>query len=84
MTPDQRFAVLLVALTAVLGGVGWLAKSVLGVTAQWARTGAKIEELTTDIRDLVSSKERDHARLDARVDRVEARVERHETWHQDH
>jgi hypothetical protein len=84
MTPDQRFAVLLVVLAAVLGGVGWLAKSVLGVTAQWARTGAKLEELSNDIRDLVTAKERDHDRIDGRVDRLEGRVERHETWHQDH
>lgn len=84
MTPDQRFAVLMVFLTAVLGGLGWLAKSLLGVSAQWVRTGAKIEELTNDIRDLVSSKERDHGRMDSRVDRLEGRVERHEVWHQDH
>lgn len=84
MTPDQRFAVLLVVLAAVLGGVGWLAKSVLGVTAQWVRTGAKLEELSGDIRDLVSAKERDHGRIETRIDRVEGRVERHEVWHQDH
>lgn len=84
MTPDQRFAVLLVVLAAVLGGVGWLAKAILGVTAQWGRTGAKLEELSSDIRDLVASKERDHLRIDNRVDRLEGRVERHETWHQDH
>lgn len=83
MTPDQRFAVLLVVLTAVLGGVGWLARSVLGVTAQWVRTGAKLEELSTDIRDLVAAKERDHGRIETRIDRVESRVERHEVWHQD-
>lgn len=84
MTPDQRFAALMVVLAAVLGGVGWLAKSVLGVTAQWARTGAKLEELSTDIRDLVDSKERDHDRMDNRMDRLEGRVERHEVWHVDH
>lgn len=84
MTPDQRFAALMVVLAAVLGGVGWLAKSVLGVTAQWARTGARLEELSNDIRDLVIAKERDHGRMDARVDRLEGRVERHEVWHQDH
>lgn len=83
LTPDQRFAVLLVVLTAVLGGVGWLAKSVFGVTAQWARTGAKLEELSTDIRDLVTAKERDHGRIETRIDRIEGRVERHEVWHQD-
>jgi hypothetical protein len=82
LTPDQRFTVLMVVLTAVLGGVGWLAKSVLGVTQQWARTGVKIEELTSDIRDLVSSKERDHARLERAIERTDQRVERHEVWHQ--
>ena len=84
MTADQRFAILLVVLAALLGGVGWLVKSLLGVSAQWGRTGAKLEELSTDIRDLVSSKERDHGRMDARVDRLEGRVERHEIWHSDH
>lgn len=84
MNPDQRFTVLMVLLTAILAGVGWLAKSVLRAVTQWARTGAKLEELSTDIRDLVSSKERDHGRMDARVDRLEGRVERHEIWHSDH
>jgi len=83
MTPDERFTFLMVVLAAVLGGLGWLAKSLLGVTAQWVRTGAKIEELTGDIRDLVSSQEREHSRLDTRVDRVEQRMERHEGWHAD-
>lgn len=84
MTPDQRFTVLMVFLTAALGGIGWLVKSLLGVTAQWGRTGAKLEELSTDIRDLVTAKERDHGRIDARVDRVEGRVDRHEQWHVGH
>lgn len=84
MSADQRFAVLLAILVALMGGLGWLVKSLLGVTAQWGRTGAKLEELSNDIRDLVTSKERDHARIDNRVDRLEGRVERHETWHQDH
>lgn len=84
MTPDQRFAILLVVLAAALGGIGWLVKSLLGVTAQWVRTGSKLEELSTDIRDLVSAKERDHGRIETRIDRVEGRVERHEVWHTDH
>lgn len=84
VTPDQRFTVLMVFLSAALGGIGWLVKSLLGVTAQWGRTGARLEELSTDIRELVVSKERDHGRMDARVDRVEGRVDRHEVWHQDH
>lgn len=84
MTPDQRFTVLTVFLAAVLGGVGWLVRSLLGVTAQWGRTGAKLEELSTDIRDLVASKERDHSRIETRIDRVEGRVERHEVWHTGH
>lgn len=81
MTSDQRFAVLLVILTAALGGIGWLVRSLLSVTHQWARTGARLEELSQDIRDLVSAKERDHDRIETRIDRVESRVERHETWH---
>lgn len=84
MTPDQRFAVLMVLLGTVLGAMGWLLRTLLGVTQQWARTGVTIETLTGDIRDLVANKERDHARLDMRVDRVETRVERHEGWHAEH
>lgn len=84
VTPDQRFAILLVILGAALGGIGWLVKSLLGVTAQWVRTGAKLEELSSDIRDLVSAKERDHGRIETRIDRIEGRVERHEIWHTDH
>lgn len=84
MTPDQRFTVLMIFLSAALTGIGWLVKCLLGVTAQWGRTGAKLEELSTDIRDLVASKERDHDRMDARMDRVEGRVDRHESWHVDH
>jgi hypothetical protein len=84
MTPEQRFEVLLVLLTAALAVVGWLIKSLLNVTHQWARTGARLEELSQDIRDLVTAKERDHARIETRIDRVEGRVERHEAWHVDH
>jgi hypothetical protein len=84
MTPDQRFSILLVVLAAALGGIGWLVKSLLGVTAQWVRTGARLEELSADIRDLVSAKERDHGRIETRIDRIEGRVERHEVWHTDH
>lgn len=81
MTPDQRFEALMVVLAAVLTGIGWLSKSLLGVSRQWGRTGAKLEELSNDIRDLVVSKERDHNRMDTRMDRIESRVERHEDWH---
>jgi hypothetical protein len=84
MTPEQRFEVLLVLLTAALAVVGWLIKSLLNVTHQWARTGARLEELSQDIRDLVTAKERDHARIETRIDRVEGRVERHEAWHVGH
>lgn len=84
MTPDQRFSVLLILFTAVLGGVGWLLRSLLSVSQQWVRTGVKIEELTEDIRDLVGAKERDHDRMDGRIDRLEGRVERHDVWHSEH
>lgn len=84
MTPDERFTVLMVLLGAVLGGLGWLLKSLLGVTQQWARTGVTIEALTGDIRDLVANKERDHARLERSIERTDQRVERHEVWHTDH
>lgn len=84
MTPDQRFTVLMVLLSTALAAIGWLTKCLLNVTQQWARTGVKLEELSQDIRDLVSAKERDHGRIEARIDRVEGRVERHEVWHQDH
>lgn len=84
MTPDQRFTVLMVLLSTALAAIGWLAKSLLSVTHQWARTGARLEELSNDIRDLVNAKERDHARMDTRFDRLESRVERHETWHSEH
>lgn len=81
LNPEQRFEVLLLALSAALAAIGWLIKSLLNVTHQWARTGARLEELSQDIRDLVSAKERDHNRIETRIDRVESRVERHETWH---
>lgn len=84
MTPDQRFAVLMTLLGAALAAIGWLGKSLLNVTQQWARTGARLEELSNDIRDLVTAKERDHDRIETRIDRVESRVERHETWHSEH
>lgn len=84
MNPNERFAVLMVLLAAMLGGMGWLLRTLLGVTQQWARTGVTIETLTGDIRGLVANKERDHARLDQRVDRVEGRMERHEGWHAEH
>ncbi|MGN6128505.1 MAG: hypothetical protein ACTHON_18255 [Humibacter sp.] len=84
LTPDQRFAVLLALLTAALAAIGWLTKCLFSVTQQWARTGARLEELSNDIRDLVNAKERDHSRIETRIDRIEGRVERHETWHQDH
>lgn len=91
MTPDQRFAVLMTLLGAALAAIGWLLKSVLGATAQWGRTGErleqagnKIEDLSQDIRDLMNAKERDHTRIETRIDRVESRVERHETWHSEH
>lgn len=91
MTPDQRFAVLLAILVALMGGLGWLVKTLLGVITQWARTGErlertgeKIEELSTDIRDLVANKERDHDRLGGRIDRLDDRVTVHERWHSEH
>lgn len=84
MTPDQRFTVLMVLLTAALAAIGFLSRSFFSVSRQWVRTGAKLEELSNDIRDLVTAKERDHGRIDNRMDRLEGRVERHEVWHSDH
>jgi hypothetical protein len=84
LTPDQRFEVLMALLGAALAAIGWLGKLLFNVTRQWALTGARLEELSNDIRDLVSAKERDHGRIETRIDRIEGRVERHEDWHRDH
>lgn len=70
---------------AVLCAVlGFLTKSFLGVSKQWTITGERLERLGKDLRDVITWKDREHARLDERLNRVDGRIERHETWHDDH
>lgn len=71
-------------LGVVVAVLGWVARSLFKVSAQWIRTGDKIEVLGQSIEHLVRAKEVEHARFDSHLQRVEARLERHEIWHDDH
>lgn len=84
MSSDERFSVLMVLLAAVLSGVGWMARALWKVTRQWIVTGIQLESLTENIRGLVDTKERDHARLAHDTETLTHRLERHEDWHANH
>lgn len=82
MTPDQRFTVIITLLGAACTGLAALARAMFRVSRQWLLTGKELENLGEDIRGLVDTKEKDHARFERRIEHVEHRVERHEEWHQ--
>lgn len=88
MTPAERFVTLIVTILsgmAVLsGGLVLTIKLLWNIRGEWDRTNAELHELVGDVRDLVDRKESDHRRLESRDDRIEARVERHEQWHDKH
>lgn len=73
------------AVTAIMATVisGFAAVGTLlwKMSAKWTDAVATMRGMNEDIHDLVSSKEREHTRLESRIDRVEQRMERHESWH---
>jgi biopolymer transport protein ExbB/TolQ len=81
MTPDQRFTIIITLITISIGGVATLIRSLWRVSQQWVLTGRKLEELTDDIGKMVLAKDKDHTHLQAQIDRLEQRAERHEEWH---
>lgn len=85
MSPTDRFVTLIVAILAgmsvLCGGLVFSIKLLWNIRGSWDSTNAELHELVKDVRDLVEDKEREHKRLELRDDRIEARVERHEQWH---
>lgn len=88
MTPGERFLTLIVAtlsgIAIIMGGFIFVIKLLWSIRGGWDRTNAELHELVGDVRDLVIAKERDHARLEMKNDRLESRIERHEDWHDKH
>lgn len=70
------------ALVAAL--CGWVGKSVLSISQRWATAVSELKQLGVDIHNVIEWKDREHVRLDTKVDRLDSRVERHEIWHDDH
>lgn len=68
----------------VASGLGWLAKTVIGLGKQWTLTVERLTTLTDKVSQIVDWKDREHTRLDTRADRLDGRIERHEAWHDDH
>ena len=88
MTPGERFITLIVTILSgvalLTGGLVFTIKLLWNIRGSWDKTNAELHELVGDVRDLVDQKEREHQRLELRDDRLEARVERHEQWHDKH
>lgn len=95
MTNAERFITLLgtiiVALGIIMAGGVRIFKVLWDIRGAWDKTNNALHEtngelthLVEDVRELVGNKERDHARIDKRQDRLEARIERHEEWHSNH
>jgi len=84
MSPDQRFTLIMSGIAILASAIGWLAKSFMGVSKQWTLTGERLERLGLDLRQVVDWKDREHGRIELRVERVDNKLERHEVWHDDH
>jgi hypothetical protein len=74
MTPDGRFIALLVTiltgLSIIMGGLLWLGRVLWNIRGSWDHTNDELHTLVDKVGALV-----------ARDDRLEARIERHESWH---
>ncbi len=88
MSASDRFVALLVTILTGVGiittGVVWVLRMLWNIRGSWDATNAKLERLVDKVGDLVAGKREDHERLDKRDDRIEARMERHEQWHDEH
>jgi hypothetical protein len=83
MTPSERFAAIIAALTLVFlvmtTGLGLIVR----ITMRWAKIESNLQSITEKVSELVDGKRTDHLYLDSRIDKVDSRIERHEQWHRD-
>lgn len=54
---------------------------IVRITIRWTRIETSLESIAQRISDVVSSGSSERAKLGERIDRVDARIDRHEAWH---
>jgi hypothetical protein len=84
VTTDQRFTVTIMAIglvfTVMAAGLGLIVR----ITTRWTRIEDRLGAIADKITELVKDKESDHHELDVKIEKVDARIERHESWHDTH
>jgi hypothetical protein len=73
MSPNQRFALIMTGLSALITLVGFCIKLLWTASSRWQRTTDTLQVIGEKIEDLVVAKEKEHNRLEARLDK-------HEKW----
>lgn len=77
MTPDQRFTLLVVLITAVF--LPMIALLYRGIV-KWTRTEDKLDELIKDVNKLIIDKDKTHAEMLAQMTNDRAATDRRLRW----
>jgi hypothetical protein len=84
VSSSERFTILITGLsllfTVLCVGIGLIVR----ITAKWTRVEDKLEHLVENVGDLVRDGREADDRLGKQIDRLDERLTRHESWHDDH
>jgi sensor histidine kinase YesM len=69
MTPNQRFTLIITLLTVLISAVGYLIKLLWTTSARWQQLTDRLQHIGEQIADLVIAKEKEHTRIEARLDK---------------
>jgi hypothetical protein len=88
MTPVQRFYILLSILALLCAGLLWIISRLFKAGRVYQKGIDELDKAATaivnlgdDLKELVRSKEKEHDRIDERMNRLEERLQQHESWH---
>lgn len=79
----------------IMGGLIFCARALWRIRGSWDETNTQLaltskttaiqlQSLINDVKEIVLAKQQEHARLEARIDRGDDRMSRHEQWHNQH
>lgn len=54
---------------------------IVRITLRWGKIESNLEHIAEKVGELVQDKDAAHRDLNARIDKVDDRIERHESWH---
>lgn len=84
MTPSERYGIIIAGLglgvTVLSVGLGLIVR----ITRRWTQIEDSLHAIANTFKVMADDNGKDHKELSDRINRADARIERHELWHDDH